>query len=104
MPVATFAVRMIHSRSWDPARPIRDQDDWETHAAFMDALVEDGFVLLGGPIGENEGALLLVEASDEEQVRTRLDHDPWVRAGLLRVGPVEPWLIWLDGRTRRSSP
>jgi uncharacterized protein YciI len=94
---------MIHSRSWNSARPIRDQDDWDTHAAFMDALVEDGFVLLGGPIGENEGALLLVEANDEEQVRARLGQDPWVRAGLLRVGLVEPWLIWLDGRTGSSS-
>jgi uncharacterized protein YciI len=95
---------MVHSRGWDPARPIRDQDDWDIHAAFMDALVEDGFVLLGGPIGENEGALLLVEASDEEQVRARLGQDPWVRAGLLRVALVEPWLIWLDGRTGSSSP
>lgn len=68
----------------------------------MDALVDDGFVLIGGPIGENEGALLLVEASDEKQVRARRDQDPWVRAGLLRVGLVEPWLIWLDGQGRSS--
>lgn len=97
--MVTFAVRVVHSRSWDPARQIREQDDWDTHAAFMDALVEAGFVLIGGPIGENDGALLLVEASDADQVRARLGQDPWVRAGLLRVGLVEPWLIWLDGRS-----
>ena len=100
--MANFAVRVVHSRNWDSARSIRDQAGWDTHAAFMDALVDDGFVLIGGPIGENEGALLLVEASDEKQVRARRDQDPWVRAGLLRVGLVEPWLIWLDGQGRSS--
>jgi hypothetical protein len=31
---------------------MREQDAWDEHAAFMEALVDDGFVVLGGPIGE----------------------------------------------------
>ena len=49
--MANFAVRLVHGSGWDPLRQIRDQDGWSEHAAFMDGLVEDGFIILGGPIG-----------------------------------------------------
>jgi uncharacterized protein YciI len=99
--MATFAVRVVHGPSWDSRREIREQRGWDSHAAFMDALVDDGFVILGGPVGYDHGALHLVESADEQDVRARLGKDPWVESGVLLVGSVEPWLIWLDGRSRR---
>jgi uncharacterized protein YciI len=96
--MATFAVRMVHGPAWDSRREIREQVDWDSHAAFMDALVDDGFVVLGGPVGYDHGALHLVESADELDVRARLEKDPWAQSGVLRVGSVEPWRIWLDGR------
>jgi uncharacterized protein YciI len=96
--MATFVVRMVHGPAWDPRHEIREQVDWDGHAAFLDALVDEGFVLVGGPVGYDEAALLVVESSDEQAVRARLGTDPWVRSGVLRVGTVEPWLIWLKGR------
>ena len=99
--MANFAVRLVHGPGWDLARPIRQQDGWDGHAAFMDALVDDGFIILGGPVGEGnppEETLHAVEAADEDEIRTRLARDPWARAGLLRVGSIEPWVLWLDGR------
>jgi hypothetical protein len=50
--MANFAVRLVHGPGWDPARQIRDQDGWDEHAAFMDGLVDDGFIILGGPVGD----------------------------------------------------
>ena len=95
----TFAVTMVHGPRWDPDRPIREQDGWDDHAEFMDGLVDDGFVILGGPLGGGErAALLAVEAPGEEEIRARLSGDPWAPAGLLRVGAVEPWPLWLDSR------
>ncbi len=40
----------------------------------MDALAAEGFVLLGGPVGEGDGddVLLVVEAADEATIRARL--------------------------------
>ena len=70
--VATFAVRTVHGPTWDPRREIRDHRDWASHAPLMDGLVDDGFVVLGGPAGYDHGALLLVEAGDEQDVRARL--------------------------------
>jgi hypothetical protein len=62
----------------------------------MDGLVEDGFVVLGGPVGELEGdkALLVVDARSEEEARTRLATDPWVD-GVLSIQSVRPWTLWL---------
>jgi hypothetical protein len=82
--------------AWDPTRPRRAQDGWEQHAAFMDELVQEGFVILGGPVGDVETgrALNLVEAESEEAVRERLASDPWPEE-LLMIEQVERWTLWL---------
>jgi hypothetical protein len=64
----------------------------------MDGLVADGFIVVGGPVGTGDYTLHLVQAEDETEIRTRLMADPWASADLLRVGSVEPWALWLDGR------
>jgi cytidine deaminase len=76
------------------------QTSWDGHAAFMDGLVDDGFVILGGPVGDGEQALHVIEAADENEIRARLTEDPWASAGLLRIGTIEPWALWLDSRGR----
>jgi hypothetical protein len=95
--MATFAVTMEHGAGWDPARGIREQDGWDAHAEFMDGLVSEGFVIIGGPLGTNR-ALLAVAARDKQAVRDRLAGDPWAPTGQLRIGSIEPWALWLDGR------
>jgi uncharacterized protein YciI len=101
--MANFAVRLVHGPGWDPSRQIRDQEAWDKHAAFMDALVGDGFVILGGPVGDGEQTLHVVEAADENEIKVRLADDPWASAGLLRVGTIEPWALWLDSRPEHSA-
>jgi uncharacterized protein YciI len=95
--VAFFAVTMESGPNWDHSRGRREQDAWDEHAAFMDGLVEDGFLILGGPL-DDVRTLHAIEAADEEAVRDRFAQDPWAPLGLLRVAKIEPWTIWLDGR------
>jgi hypothetical protein len=102
--MANFAVTMAHGPNWDRSRQIRDQDAWDEHAAFMDGLVNDGFVILGGPVGDGERALIAVEAADEDDIRARLGEDPWASMELLRIGAIEPWALWLDARPRNPAP
>ena len=102
--MANFAVRLVHGPGWDPACPIREQVGWDEHAAFMDGLVDTGFIILGGPVGDGEQTLHAVEAPDENEIRTRLARDPWASAGLLRIGTIEPWALWLDGRPGPQAP
>jgi len=102
--MANFAVRLVHGPGWDASRQIREQDGWDAHAAFMDGLVDDGFLILGGPVGPGEQTLHAVEATDEAEVRGRFARDPWARAGLLEIGSLERWALWLDSRPSTPAP
>jgi hypothetical protein len=93
-----FAVRVQRGGPWDWSRDLREQDGWEEHARFMDALVDDGFIVLGGPLGGDSEILHAISAPSEEAVRERLAEDNWARNGMLTIKSIEPWTILLDGR------
>jgi hypothetical protein len=85
---------------WDPARPLEEQEGWDEHAAFMDGLVDAGFVVLGGPLADEQRVVLAVEAAGEDEVRATLARDPWSGTHLV-VDSVDRWTIRLDGRPGR---
>jgi uncharacterized protein YciI len=91
-----FLVLRGKGLSWDHSRARREQAGWEEHAAFMDGLAEDGFVVLGGPVGEGDGedTLQIMDAESEEAVRARLAEDPWGE-DMLVTKSIEPWQVWL---------
>jgi catechol 2,3-dioxygenase-like lactoylglutathione lyase family enzyme/uncharacterized protein YciI len=95
-----FALTREPGRNWDHARPMREQDEWEAHAAFMDRLAAEGFVVLGGPVGDGMRFQFAVEAASEEQIEARLAGDPWAPMGLLRTAKIEPWEILLERKQR----
>ena len=84
---------------WDPGRPLEEQSDWTAHAAFMDDLVADDFIVLGGPLADEERVAHAVEAESEDAIRATLAGDPWSDSHL-RVDTIDPWTIRLDGRAR----
>jgi len=96
-----FLVERAKGAAWDHEKPRREQLGWHAHAAFMDALADDGFVVLGGPIGDGDGdnALLIVAAEDEAALRARLAEDPWGE-DMLTVESVRPWSVWLRADKR----
>lgn len=75
---------------------MREQAGWGAHAAFMNALAAEGFVVLGGPLGDGAETLLIVDATSEDAIATRLANDPWTLTGLLEIVGIEPWTILLD--------
>lgn len=90
-----YLVKRLRGPDWDASRGIRDQSGWPEHAAFMDALAEEGVVVLGGPVGDGDGSVLLVvNVGSEAQIRDRLAEDPWADA-LLTIESVNPWSVWL---------
>jgi uncharacterized protein YciI len=96
--VRYLAVTMVHGPAFDESRGLREQDAWDEHAVFMDELVEEGLIVMGGPLGDGHAALLIFDTDSEDEVRRRMAADPWEELDILRVGSVEPWQIWLDGR------
>jgi uncharacterized protein YciI len=94
-----FAVRLERGGPWDWSKDLRQQDGWEEHARFMDALVEEGFIVLGGPLADDREILHAVCAASEQAVRERLAEDNWAVNGMLTIKSIEPWTILLDGRS-----
>ena len=93
-----FAVRLERGGPLDWSRDLRQQDGWHEHARFMDAWVEDGFLVLGGPIGGEREVLHAISAPSEDAVRERLGQDNWHQNGMLMIKSIELWTILLDGR------
>jgi uncharacterized protein len=86
----------------DFSKGTREQPFWDEHAKFIDQLVDDGFILMGGPLvdegGMPHGALLIVNAEDENEVREKLKNDPWFEKGILKLESVKRWEIFIDTR------
>jgi uncharacterized protein YciI len=82
---------------FDRSRPLEKQSRWSEHAAYMDALVADGFIVLGGPLADEGRVAHAVEADSPQAVRETLARDPWSETHL-RVDTIEPWTIRLDAR------
>ena len=94
-----YAVLRERGENWDARLPMRRQEQWKEHAAFMDALTDDGFIILGGPLGDGEEKFLLIMAAESEQaIAVRLADDPWTPLRLLRTASVERWEIPLGQR------
>jgi uncharacterized protein YciI len=91
-----YLVKLARGPAWDHARGRREQDGWDEHAAFMDALTEEGVIVLGGPVGDVDGehTLHVVDMESEAAIRARLADDPWAN-DLLTIESVEPWWVWL---------
>jgi uncharacterized protein YciI len=82
---------------WDASRPLEEQSAWPAHAAFMDGLVDAGFIVLGGPLADEERVVHAVQAASEAAVRTTLARDPWSETHLV-IDTIDSWTIRLDGR------
>jgi uncharacterized protein YciI len=93
---STFLVTSAAGASRDHAKGTREQPYWDEHAAFIDQLVAEGFIALGGPLPEEGGAVLVVRAGSETEVRDRLGPDPWYEQGILALEGVRRWEIFVD--------
>jgi hypothetical protein len=96
-----YLVERVNGPAWDYSRGRREQAEWDEHAAFTDALTKEGFIVLGGPVGEGDGDynLLVIKADSDAQIRTRLADDPW-EGSILTISSVKPWSVWLRAPVR----
>lgn len=79
--------------------PLEQQEGWREHAAFMDDLVDQGFVVLGGPLADEHRVVLAIEAESEDTIRATLARDPWDGTHL-EIDSIDRWTIRLDSRRR----
>src|SRR5262249_33517320 len=92
-----YLVTSVPGPMWDRSRERREQEGWDAHATFMNSLEASGDVVLGGPAGDGDEALVLIDAPSEEAARALLADDPWSNT-ILRIASVVEWTILLDSR------
>ena len=95
-----WLVRRRRAGPWDWSRGLRSQDGWDEHADIMERWVDEGFILLGGPIEDENGpeVVHVIDAPSEEAIRERFAEDNWEQDGKLYTVSIERWEILLDGR------
>ncbi len=81
---------------YDRSKPVDAQSRFAEHAVYMDSLVEDGVIVLGGLL-PNFRTAHAMNAESEEEVRAIWARDPWHESHLI-LESVEPWDIRLDSR------
>jgi uncharacterized protein YciI len=107
-PLELYVVRVERGGPWDWSRELREQPGWDEHAGFMNGLVDDGLIVLGGPVEGDREVVHVVHATSEEEIRRRFAEDNWAQNGMLTVKSIERWTILLapadvEDLVRRSS-
>jgi uncharacterized protein YciI len=104
--VSYFAVIRDAGPAWTDGKGAVEQPSVDKHAAFMNALADEGIVLFAGPLAGSEHgrirALLIVKADNEAVILDRLAADPWVHSRQLVTTSVEPWTLFV-GADRMSA-
>jgi uncharacterized protein len=75
---------------------VRERPGWDAHADYVDALIEQGTFVMGGPFADNSGSLSLLEGVDEEEARQIVAEDPFVVNGVSELEDVREWDVFVD--------
>src|SRR5689334_11544540 len=94
-----LVIRRQSGPRFDRALPLEEKSGWDEHARFMDELVDEGFIVLAGPVAGDGRVAFAIEAASEDEVHATLARDSWSGSHLVTES-VEPWLVRLDGRAR----
>ena len=93
----TFVAMSVAGPKRDLTKGSREQPYWNEHARFIDGIIP-GFIIMGGPFDDEGGAMLIVRAENEDEVREKLRPDPWYAQGILQLQSIRRWDIFIDER------
>ena len=106
--MSLFAVTREAGPSWTDGKGAFEQPAVNDHAAFMNQLAEDGFVLFAGPLAGSEHdrirVLLIAQAASETDIHRRLADDPWQRTQRVVTTSVEPWNLLVGAERLGAQP
>jgi uncharacterized protein YciI len=104
-----FVVIREQGSAWDPSRAMRQQDHWPDHVTYVNRIVDQGSMLLGGPLSESKGngdpadptepvgpdrtyrTLIVLQADSEEELTKLLADDPWSKHHMLETAAIYRW-------------
>lgn len=101
-----FAITREAGPAWTDGKGAFQQPGASDHAAFMNALSDEGLVIFAGPLAGTEHgrirALLIADAPSEAEIHHRLADDPWALTQRLVTTSADPWNL-IVGAQRLTS-
>jgi uncharacterized protein YciI len=88
-------VRFRAGPTWSSGS-VREQPDWDAHAEFVDALIERGTFVMGGPFSDNSGSMSLLEGIDADEARRILEDDPFMKNGVFVLEEIRELDVFVD--------
>jgi uncharacterized protein len=99
----TIAVFLHPGKHWNPDLGVREQEYWDEHARFMDALFDAGQIILAGPFADSSGSMVILNCEGTDAARMIFQEDPWAKQDILVAREFREWNIFLDGRDRTEE-
>ena len=104
--MSLFVVNREAGRAWIDGKGAFDQPHASDHAAFMNDLASDGFILAAGPLSDSAAGrirvLLIADANDDAEITQRLAADPWELSHRITTTTIEPWLLLVGSVAPRN--
>lgn len=92
-------VRVKAGPAWADGGPPEAQPGWDEHATFVDALVDEGTIVMGGPLSDYSGSIVILEGITREEGLALMNRDPFVQNGVFIVEDVADWTVYVDSLT-----
>ncbi|KAA5829084.1 YciI family protein [Saccharopolyspora hirsuta] len=93
--MARFVVELVYGEDQERRLEVRP-----AHREYCRDLAARGVVLAGGPFTDGEGAQLVYEVADRDELQKVLDADPYTEAGVIAKTTVREWDVvvgaWLQ--------
>ena len=93
--VVRILVRFSAGPAWTSGPP-EEQRGWDEHAAYVDELVARGTMVMGGPLADYSGSVILLENLGEDEARALVADDPFVANGVFVLEDVRAWNVYVD--------
>jgi uncharacterized protein YciI len=101
VPKATFLVIYRPGPAWLTGKSISEQPLKE-HGTYMLSLYVQGIVKLAGPLTDDAGGAVVLEAVNESVAKAIVTEDPAVKYGIF-VYEMHPWVLKLGGEYARKT-
>ena len=99
-----FLIRYLPGENWNHSISYRDQPGLKKHHSYLRKLHINDQVLMGGPVDDEPGSLMLVKASSREEAEAIARQDPGVETRIVNA-EITAWNVQMSSmRFVRRQP
>jgi uncharacterized protein YciI len=97
MRIPRVVLRLAPGPTWTSGTP-EEQPGWDEHATFVNALIDRGVFIMGGPWSSRLGSMSIWEGMTADEVLAVMQDDPFVQNGVFLIEDCADWTVYVDTR------